>query len=257
MHTPAYIHTDRHTNKHTNKHKTKTNAKEGRSGRPVYRKSLLTRFMKVSCVVLCRRPVGVWSPRPRLGAQVAFPLGSRGLRAECLAGCGVGRLFGVEPTVRRVGSGGGGRCFPRHRVRVLCGRLTLLSSLWRRVRRLGCGRERARSRFVASRRGGAALRSGTPRIWEASQARGCSSPRGAPGADRCLQWSTSSGGCCPAVLVPVVLSRTWGEGSTVCRTGARGSPALLPQLKGAELLGPRGSLLPNVVAILPHSGPSC
>ena len=39
-------------------------------------KSLLTRFMKGSCVVLCRRPVVGWSPRSRqlLGAQVALPL---------------------------------------------------------------------------------------------------------------------------------------------------------------------------------------
>ena len=90
MHTATYKHTDRHANKDMNKHKHKTNIKEGGPGRPVNGESLLTRFMKGGCVVLCSRLVGVWPPRSRLGAQVALPLGSRGLRAECPAGCGVG-----------------------------------------------------------------------------------------------------------------------------------------------------------------------
>jgi hypothetical protein len=86
----TYKHTDRHTNKHTNKHKHKTNTKEGGPSRPVYEKSLLTRFKKGSCVDLCRSPVGGWPPRSHLVAQGALPLGFRGLRAEYFAGCGVG-----------------------------------------------------------------------------------------------------------------------------------------------------------------------
>ncbi len=91
--------------------------------------------------------------------------------AECPAGCG-----------------GGWRVRRR--------RLALLFWPWRRGRRLEDGRGRPRRLFVAGGRGGAALRPGAQRMWEAARARGCarrlegpSSMTGALGG-----WRVSFGG---------------------------------------------------------------
>ncbi len=65
------IRTDIQTNTRTNTN-TKTDVKEGGPGRPVHGESLLTRFMKGGCVVLCSRLVGVWPPRSLLSFDFFF-----------------------------------------------------------------------------------------------------------------------------------------------------------------------------------------
>jgi hypothetical protein len=149
-----------------------------------------------------------WAPRSRF----RWALEAFGRNVLLVAALGdyptLGRLCAW-----RVGTGGGEGCVPRLRLRVRCGRLALLSSPWWWVLRLGGGRGRAQSLIVAGGRGGTALRPDAPRIWGASQARGCSPPREASETDKCLRWSAAGGRCRTAGSVPVVLNRAEGEGS--------------------------------------------